>query len=53
MEKKEFISQATEVYRLTMSDPDTIFYEVDFVSEELIDDVVGYIRGINNKEKSS
>lgn len=53
VEKKEFISQATEVYRLTMSDPDTIFYEVDFVSEELIDDVVGYIRGINNKEKSS
>lgn len=49
VDKKEFISQATQVYRLTMSDPDTIFYEVDFVSEELIDDVVGYIRGINNK----
>ncbi len=53
VEKKEFISRAERVYRLTMSDPETIFYEVDFVSEEFIDDVVGYIRGVNKKEKSS
>ena len=53
VEKKEFGNRANQVYRLTMSDPEVLFYEVDFVSEELIDDVIGYIRGINNKEKSS
>lgn len=52
VEKKEFLSGTDEVYRLTMSDPDKIFYEVDFLSEELIDDVIGYIRGVNKKEKS-
>lgn len=36
-----------KVYRLTMSNPDKMFYEVDFTSESLIDDVVRYIRGIN------
>lgn len=51
VEKKEFLSGTDEVYRLTMSDPDRIFYEVDFISEELIDDVIGYIRGVNKKEK--
>ncbi len=49
VEKKEFFSRATEVFRLTMSEPDSIFYEVDFISEEFIDDVVSYIRGVNNK----
>ena len=52
VEKKEFLSGTDEVYRLTMSDPDKIFYEVDFLSEGLIDDVIGYIRGVNKKEKS-
>lgn len=33
-----------DVYRLTMSNPDKLFYEVDFNSEELIDEVVAQIR---------
>lgn len=35
------------IYRLTLSDPERLFYEVDFVKEELIDEVVEYIRGTN------
>lgn len=35
------------VYRLTMSNPEKMFYEVDFSSEALADDVVRYIRGVN------
>lgn len=38
------------VYRLTMSNPDKMFYEVDFTSEELIDIVAAYIRGINDTD---
>lgn len=53
VEKKEFPRGTREVFRLTMSDPDSIFYEVDFVSEEFIDDVVSYIRGVNKQEKRS
>ncbi len=40
-----------DVYRLTMSDPETLFYEVDFINEELIDDVVRYVRGISHEER--
>ncbi|MBE5944023.1 MAG: hypothetical protein E7258_03785 [Lachnospiraceae bacterium] len=53
VEKKEFPHRISEVYRLTMSNPDVIFYEVDFVEEELIDDVVSYIRGVNKQEKKA
>lgn len=34
-----------EMYRLTLSNPDKLFYEIDFVDEETIDDVVTAIRG--------
>lgn len=50
--KREILSRTDEVFRLTMSDPDkNIFYEVDFINEELIDDVVNYIRGVNKGKK--
>ncbi len=39
------------VFRLTMSDPEVLFYEVDFNSEDLIDDVILYICGINDDVK--
>lgn len=32
------------VYRLTMSNPERLYYEVDFTSEETVDNVVRYIR---------
>lgn len=51
VEKKDLSGRKMEIFRLTMSDPDSIFYEVDFVSEEFIDDVVDYIRGVNKQEK--
>lgn len=53
VEKRELLSGVDEVYRLTMSDAESIFYEVDFVKEELIDDVVSYIRGVNRKDKTA
>lgn len=34
-----------EIYRLTMSNPDKLFSEIDFSSEKLIDEVVFYICG--------
>ena len=52
IEKKTILGKKIEVFRLTMADPERLFYEVDFLSEELADDVVGYIRGVNAKEKT-
>ena len=34
-----------QIYRLTMSNPDKLFYEIDFTSEKVIDEVVFYIYG--------
>lgn len=45
VEKKRLFHKDGFVYRLTMSNPDKLFCEVDFTSEELIDQVVFYIRG--------
>lgn len=53
VEKNEFPRGIVEVFRLTMSNAENIFYEVDFVSEDLIDDVVSYIRGVNKQEKKA
>lgn len=41
-----------KVYRLTMSNPDKIFYEVDFTSESLCDSVVKYIRTVNRAQNT-
>lgn len=41
-----------KVYRLTMSEPDKIFYEIDFTSESLCDNVVKYIRTVNKAQRS-
>lgn len=49
IEKYTLPGKSAKLYRLTMSNPEKMFYEVDFTSEELIDDVVDYIRGINKK----
>lgn len=40
------------VYRLTLSDPERLFYEVDFESENAIDAVVDSIRGVDTEEKN-
>ena len=37
-----------EVYCLTLSDPDTLFYEVYFSSERLVDDVIDYIESVKD-----
>lgn len=47
VEEKRFPYRKKVLFRLTMSNPDKMFYEVDFSNEELVDDVVAYIRGIN------
>ncbi len=44
-------SKGGDVFRLTLSTPDSFFYEVDFTSEDLIDDVVRYVRGVNKEER--
>lgn len=49
VEDKKFPYRNKAMFRLTMSNPEKLFYEVDFASEELIDDVVEYIRGIRNQ----
>lgn len=51
IEKQIIFRNKTKIYRLTMSNPEKMFYEVDFVSENLINDIVDYIRGMNNIEK--
>ncbi len=51
--KNTLLEKNKEIYRLTMSNPEKMFYEVDFVNEEFIDDVVNYIRGVNQKEKKA
>lgn len=53
IQKNTLLEKNKEIYRLTMSNPEKMFYEVDFVNEELIDDVVNYIRGVNQKEKKA
>lgn len=45
VEENRFPFYRKVLFRLTMSNPEKMFYEVDFASEELIDDVVDYIRG--------
>jgi len=47
VENKFYSFLKKEVYRLTMSNPEKLFYEVDFTDEGLIDDIVTYIRGVN------
>lgn len=49
IERYNVFGKSTKLYRLTMSNPEKMFYEVDFAGEELIDDVIDYIRGINSK----
>lgn len=46
--EKKIGLKTKEIYRLTMSDPEKLFFEVDFGSEELIDAVVESIRGIGD-----
>lgn len=48
VESKFYKFTKKEVFRLTMSNPEKLFYEVDFSNEELIDDIVTYIRGVNS-----
>ncbi len=45
-EKKVGFKKVIEVYRLTISNPGILFYEVDFDNEEFIDEVVKHIRGM-------
>lgn len=45
-DRKIGFSRTAEVYRLTISNPGIIFYEIDFNNEEFIDEVVSNIRGI-------
>lgn len=47
VENKFYDFLKKEVFRLTMSNPEKLFYEVDFMDEGLIDDIVTYIRGVN------
>ncbi len=48
VENKLYNFMKKDVYRLTMSNPEKLFYEVDFTDEGLIDDIVKYIRGVNS-----
>lgn len=48
VEREHGMHKREHIYRLTMSNPEKLFYEVDFTSETLIDDVVRYIRGVND-----
>ncbi|MCM1081934.1 MAG: hypothetical protein NC393_02130 [Clostridium sp.] len=40
IERPKTFGHASEKFRLTLSNPDTLFYEVDFNSEEVIDAVI-------------
>lgn len=44
-DKKVGIRKQATVYRLTISNPGILFYEIDFEEEEFIDEVVENIRG--------
>lgn len=46
VDKKVGIGKTEEVYRITMSNPGILFYEVDFYDEEFVDQVVAHIRGV-------
>lgn len=46
VDKKVGMGKTEEVYRLTMSNPGLLFYEVDFYDEEFVDQVVAHIRGV-------
>lgn len=46
VDKKVGFNKSIEVYRLTISNPGILFYEVDFEDEDVIDEVVKNIRGI-------
>lgn len=43
--KKRFFSGNRVIYKLTASNVDKMYYECDFTDEEVIDDVIYYIRG--------
>ena len=45
-DKKVGLKREETVYRLTISNPGILFYEIDFMDEEFIDEVVKNIRGI-------
>ncbi len=45
VEKKVGFKKNAEMYRLTISNPGILFYEVDFNDEEFVDEVVENIRG--------
>ncbi|MCM1272995.1 MAG: hypothetical protein NC225_02980 [Clostridium sp.] len=47
IEKKMGFGKKREVFRLTMENPDKMYYEVDFGSEEITDIVMEYIRDVN------
>lgn len=47
VEKKKGIGKKREVFRLTMANPDKIYYEVDFANEEITDIVIEYIKDVN------
>jgi hypothetical protein len=51
IDRVSFGNRTSKIYRLTMSAPEVLFYEVDFGSEGLIDDVIEYICGINDEVK--
>lgn len=42
-----YFKHPESVFRLTMSSPEQFFYEVDFGSEELVDDVIDYVKIVN------
>ena len=44
---------AKEVYCLTLSNPDTLFYEVYFSSERLVDDVMEHIEAVIDENKDT
>lgn len=46
VEKNNSFRKNKKVYRLTLSDPDVLFYEVDFGTEELCDEILEYINGV-------
>lgn len=43
IERPKSFGRFYKKFRLTLSNPDTLFYEIDFNSEEVIDTVIGKI----------
>ncbi len=43
--KKRGLLKPVKIFRLTASDPDRLYYECDFLNEQIIDEVIACIRG--------